>query len=308
MGVVLRWVPPDPQSEWTQVRIYRESSSTGPFVTIIATLPRDVDHYFDVTGSSGFYYKISFYDSVNSIESALSDVVQGGDFVGYCTPEDIYSFTNVTESKVDSFTMAKYIESGVAAVNEDIQVKIHLEKVGYISDVKENLINGVNTTFYTKNFPIGDMGNDGEVSVDDLEVFQVEGDGTRTQLTVSSITPNTGAFVLSAAPDPATTNIARIELNYHCVPVSVSDPHRLVRDACMFYAASLAYSKINLGKAKSVKFGTMRFLRHMESVDEYMKKYDKIIYKINYEMADKVVGDNLLSVNASIKYGPRGSY
>jgi hypothetical protein len=58
-----------------------------------------------------------------------------------------------------------------------------------------------------------------------------------------------------------------------------------------------------VGKAKSVKFGTMNFLRHMESVDMYYRKYESIVFRINNKMADKVVGDDPMLDEASAQFG-----
>ncbi len=112
----------------------------------------------------------------------------------------------------------------------------------------------------------------------------MDSSGVRTQLTVSSITPNTGEFVLAAAPSSAVT----LEVKYVYAPVSVSTPHPLVRMATIALSAAYAFSKINVGKPKSVKFGTVTMLRHMESFDHWYRRYEQTIYRINNRMADKV--------------------
>lgn len=300
MAVIVRWVPPDADASWNQIKVYRGLTETGSF-SVIATVPKSEDHYFDIDGSSINWYKISFYKSSTSDESELSDPIRGGSFAGYCTPQDIYDFTNITENKIDQFTIARYIELATAQINADIGIEVCQERLMQVDDVRKNTIDGSNTTFYTANYPIGDLDNDGEVTVTDITVYSIDVDGTRTELPVASITPNTGKFVLSSAP--TTIDLARIELRYMAVPLSVSDPHPLVRLACVYLAAAYAYSKINVGKAKSMKFGTMTFLRHVESTDIYMDKYDSIIYRINNRMADIVIAPNLTLQEASLKYG-----
>lgn len=301
MAVIVRWVPPDEDSDWNQVKIYRDTSATGLFATLVATVPVSVNHYFDISGSSLNFYKISFYKSSSSTESEKSDPVRGGYFLGYCVPQDIYDFTNIECKKIDELTLSKYIELATAQINRDISVEICKEVIRQVDDTKLNTINGVNTTFYTQNYPIGDLNNDGEVTTEDIKVYSIDVDGTRTELSVTSITPNTGQFVLSSAP--TTTDLARIELEYVVTPVTVHDPHPLVRLACIYLAAGYAYSKINIGKAKSMRFGTMSFIRHLESVDEYMKKYDSIIFRINNKMADIIHAPDLTLQQASLKYG-----
>jgi len=296
MAVILRWVPPDPDSDWDQVKLYRETDEAGAFVTVYTTLTSSVDNYFDASGTSGHYYRVTFFRSSDSAESAQSDTIQGGSFNGYCSPDDVYDHTDIQPRKINAFDMSKFIQFAGAQLNEDIQVRVLNEKVSQIDGTKTNIQNGSNTTFYTRKFPIGDLTNNLDVTTDDLLVYSVDGAGTRTQLTVSSITPNTGQFVLASAPSSA----VRLELDYMQVPVSVSDPHYLVTLACINLAAAFGYSKINIGKAKRIKFGTVQMLRHMESFEIYMKKYESIVFRINNRMADKVDGDEPVHSSTSV--------
>src|SRR4030065_2002578 len=189
--------------------------------------------------------------------------------------------------------MQRYIEIASAQLNADIQVKIDKEIVKQIDDVKLNTINGSNATFYTRHFPIGDANDDAEVTVADIAVYSVDGTAVRTSLTVSSITPSTGQFVLSAAPS---TDTSRLELEYHYAPVSVDTPHPLVKMACAMLAAAFAYAKLNIGCADRVKFGTIQFYRHVDSFDIYYKRYQDTIARINNRMADKADAESISSV------------
>ena len=76
-------------------------------------------------------------------------------------------------------------------IPKDLNINI----TDYISYDKENTIDGSNTSFWTQKYPIGDLDDDMDVDTDDIKVYQYSSDGTKTQVTVSSITPNTGNFV-----------------------------------------------------------------------------------------------------------------
>lgn len=67
-----------------QVKIYRSTSGVSGTYSILATQDLDVDNeelittYDDTTGLSTYYYKSTFYHSVSTLESSLSDAISGG--------------------------------------------------------------------------------------------------------------------------------------------------------------------------------------------------------------------------------------
>ena len=100
--------------------------------------------------------------------------------MAYCTTDDVYDLTSLTSTDADSTKLGKIIEVATANLNANINVRIDDELVVYISAEKDNEIDDSNTTFYTQKFPIGDYNNDGNISADDIKVYTIDNDGTRT--------------------------------------------------------------------------------------------------------------------------------
>lgn len=71
--------------QFDQVKFYRATSSSGTY-TVVATVALDVDndekktYYDDTTGLSSYYYKVSLFHSISSVESTLSDPVKGSGY------------------------------------------------------------------------------------------------------------------------------------------------------------------------------------------------------------------------------------
>lgn len=69
-----------------QVKFYRSTTGVSGTYSILATVALDVDNenlhtlYDDTTGVSTYYYKISFYHSISTVESSLSDPVVGAGY------------------------------------------------------------------------------------------------------------------------------------------------------------------------------------------------------------------------------------
>ena len=61
----------------------------------------------------------------------------------------------------------------------------------------------------------------------------------------------------------------------------MSDPHPLVRQACALLTASLAYRKINVGKAPSFKLGNVSVRRDMDAWRVYKQEYREVVNQIN---------------------------
>jgi len=163
-------------------------------------------------------------------------------------------------------------------LNAAINVYIEEENILEINDTKTNKIDGSNKTYYTLNYPIGDMDNDMDVDIGDITVYTYGSDGTKTEGTVSSIIPNTGEFVLESAP---AAEIVRLVVTYNHSQRSVSDPDMLIKMACSLLAAAWAYTKINVGKAPRWRMGSTQIWRDMDSFKTYYTKYQTILLEIN---------------------------
>lgn len=278
IGVYLRWRKAT-GANYTQTEIYRASSEDGNY-SLIHTQNYSDTNYYDIDGTTTSWYKIRFVDSVSGKTSDYSDAFQGGTFKGYCNIEDVREITNINSSQVSDANMCVLITRASERINAEIGVYIEEELITYIDGYKENDIDGVNTTFFTYRYPIGDMNNDFQVDTNDLIVYEIDTTvepPTKTEMNVSSVTPNTGKFVLETAPKKD----KEYRVTYEYTQISVSDPHPLISQACMFLAAALAYQKINVGKAPKFKMGSTTINRDMDSFKEFYKRYREIMNDVN---------------------------
>jgi hypothetical protein len=285
MGVFIQWTPPHAEAPYDQTHIYRAIAQLGPF-TLIHTQAASDDTYYDLLGNTSSWYRVQFFDTVSGTPSAFSDPVQPGTLLGYCTPEDLRTFTNLDTTDLSDEQFCRIIPYAGAQVNHDIQVYHFEERIDKLDNSRLNTVDGVNTNFYLKHFNIGDANNDMEVTISDLIVTQVAQDGIKTIMTIASIDESTGLFVLETAPIVG----SYLVVTYYSAPLSVATPHLLVRLATVYLVASIAYSKINIGKSTTIKLGSQAFVRHMKSYAEYYDKYQKILAQINNRMANAEEG------------------
>jgi len=139
MGVLLVFEPPAPTSPFDKIKIYRATSQDGTY-SLIATQDATDNTYYDVNGTSSSWYKISYYDSTNDVESDLSEAVKGTAET-YTTTQKVADFlqidpfsddTDVTvaqvvrlinrrEDFIDSFTGHAWREKTASEEYHDIE-------------------------------------------------------------------------------------------------------------------------------------------------------------------------------------------
>jgi hypothetical protein len=112
-----------------QVKIYRASSLTSSY-SLLTTLSLDVDNadlstiYDDITGTSNNYYKTSAYHSISTLESALSDPIQGSGWrrnqVGYIVDEILREVSDTNEVHVTRLELLGYFND----VNDDLTINV----------------------------------------------------------------------------------------------------------------------------------------------------------------------------------------
>lgn len=282
MGILLEWARPSTESTYDTVYIYRSTTESGTYTELANQAITD-NTYFDIDGSDSSWYKIRF--ELAGTYSAYSTAMKGNTFTTYCQVNDIRTLTHLNTTDITDASLYDIIKLAMAQLNADINVKITREYIEYIDDTRQNKIDGSNTTYYIKNWSgkyLADSDNDGDVDTSDITVYAVASDGTETEATVSTITPNDGKFVLSTAYDSS----YKLYVTYEWAYASEYTPDTLVRLACANLAASYAFAKINIGKAPTVQFGNVRVYRHMDSFKEFEKKYRDIVNQINTQMID----------------------
>lgn len=284
MAVILRWnIPDTSECDFDTTYIYRSSSENGTYSEITNQDISD-NTYCDEDGSTSSWYKVRFYDSDTSTFSAYSDPLQGGTHLGYCSISEIRSISSLSTCDISDTDLYNLAKRAIAMLNSDINHKVTREKILYIDRTRENDINGVNATYYVRNWRhhIGDSNNDGQVDTSDITVYQVESDGTETELTVSSITPSEGKFVLSSAPSSGVD----LYVDYHWTYVSEETPHTLVQLACEYLATAMAFEKVNRGLSPQQVFGNIRLYRDMKAGNDFYTKYMTVVGQITAESGD----------------------
>lgn len=285
MAILLRWsVPNSTDTGYDQTHIERANSENGSY-SEIATQAITDNTYNDEDGSSSNWYKIRFKNTTSGNYTDYSDPLQGGTFIGYCNTSDIREITNITTDDVSDTDMQSLITKSLYELNRLINVGIVRERVLFLDQTRKNLINGSNTTFYVRNWRgkfLADRNNNGEVTTDDIQVFLVDGSGTQTEATVSSVTVDEGKFVLSSAP----SSDKRMLVSYEWCFRNPSTPDSQIRLACIFLTAAYAYAKINVGRSPQTRFGNIRIFKHIESFDIYFKRAMDIVDLINEKQPD----------------------
>ena len=203
----------------------------------------------------------------------------------YTTKEKVRLMTNIVIADVSDSDVDSLILEAVAQLNSDINTRIVREQILSLDNTRRNQINGTNTTYYVKNWKdkfIGDTDDSGTVTTADITVYQVIADGTESTLTVNSITPNEGKFVLSSAPSSG----VRLFVTYVYTLSDAVTPSAEIALACTLLSEAFCYEKINRGMSPEQVYGNVRFMRDMQAGNEYFKRYEEMITKINAEMGD----------------------
>lgn len=117
-----------------QVKFYRSTDGIDGTYSELTAIAIDVDQaelttvYDDTSGISSYYYKVSYYNSVSTLESSLSDPIPGS---GY-----------------DRGTVGYFIDQFLTEVGDRKQEFVTRDEIiGWIGDVGDDLLLGVTTPF-----------------------------------------------------------------------------------------------------------------------------------------------------------------
>jgi len=233
MGILLKWKKITSEASYDTARIYKATGETATY-TLLASQSIEDNSYYDTSGLTSNWYKIEFYDSVGGAVSEKSDPIQGGTYYGYCTVDEVRQVTNITSSDVSDTHLATIIQFACTQLNSDINIIEEEESIAYIDSTKENEIDGSNSTFYTKNWPIGDINNSFKVTTSDVTVYQVDSDGNKTTLTTTQVDAETGQFKISTAPDASKLLYVTYVHNQRII----DPPDTLIKMASIFLTAA----------------------------------------------------------------------
>lgn len=117
--------------KFDQVKFYRSTNGINGTYTLLATVNLDVTNanlvttYDDTTSATGYYYKISMYNSISAIESAQTDAVPAvtgwaRNQAGYMIDQIYEELTDVTEDNMSRDELLGYFNE----VNDDLQMQV----------------------------------------------------------------------------------------------------------------------------------------------------------------------------------------
>jgi hypothetical protein len=206
--------------------------------------------------------------------------------MAYATYTDVRTITGITVAEASNDTLTTLITYATAHINSIITARVPDENVQYVDTWKQNTLDGVNTTFYTKKYPLADYDDDGTVSASDITVYYIK-NNTRYDITVSSIDASLGKVVLASAP-PTDIEGLYITYKYYLLPTGASS--LLIKEALCFLTSSIAMSRLDLafltrfglGKlnAGGLRGGTTPYSYYKSRSDELLKLINKNIMTV----------------------------
>lgn len=165
-----------------QIKFYRADTLTGTY-SILATVALDVDNadlrtrYDDTTGTSSNYYKVSFYHSIDMLESDLSDPMQGTGFargtVGFFMEEFFREVRDENQQFVDRETVVGWLNE----VNDDLQTKTRRP----FDFLHSRTTLATAASVETVDFPTDSNGNQTMWKFDQLNYYYDDPDDTTTK-------------------------------------------------------------------------------------------------------------------------------
>ena len=216
------------------------------------------------------------------------------------TVNDIRDIISLTSDAISDEAVNRLIKKAQIKIARDLYVHIEEEWVEYVDEEKQNLIDGSNSTLYTRYYPIVDANQDGLVNTSDVHVYKFDNDGVRTEVTLSSITASLGKIELSEVTD---TNYY-YKITYCTMYQNITDSD--LNLLCTFYVAGLCYLKAEPAVLKH--FDTLDVIRMPDGADKYFKQYNELLKIVKSQMMKrgedirKVDFDNLRSNLPRRKY------
>lgn len=194
--------------------------------------------------------------------------------MAYCTPDEVRIIANLPSATINDSQLTNLIQKVVTpAINRELSIFVYEETVEFIDGVKENKIDASNTVFYTKNSPLGDLDDDGDMDISDLTVIDIDttkSPHVRSSLTVSSLDDVLlGKFTLSVAPAQSRT----VKVTYRWIPLGIdlTTPDALVKLAAMQLTASMAFMRVDPLMLQNLN--TMDVVRVNPAITNHMKQY-----------------------------------
>jgi len=195
--------------------------------------------------------------------------------MSYTNVPDVRRIANVSSTDFTDAAIEEMISLAQKEVTSRVQTKVIREPVYSIDQYRTNAIDGVNKTYFIRNWKgnyLGDFDYDNEIDVDDVKVIQYDSNTqTETELTPESIDYELCSVTLSTAPQSV-----QLFLTYTYMPF---DP--LLPDSFLMLATTyLAGSYLFIGTdGFDTKFGnvTIKPGKLGGKGEQLFKKYEKLL-------------------------------
>jgi len=183
--------------------------------------------------------------------------------MAFTSLDKVRGITNLSVTDISDATLNLCILRAYREICKKINVQVIRERIEYIDNVRQNDMDGVNTTFYIKNYSkfIADKNKDGNIDGYDIDVYVVI-DDVETKYTVSTVSGSDGKFVLSS-PIPGNATIAYVSYEYSKYSQDGSDADSLLEGANTYLASAYAYLNRDVGSSGQVKFGNTTINRKL---------------------------------------------
>lgn len=197
-----------------------------------------------------------------------------------CNVMDVRDTISLTTDDITDEKIMALIKRAQIQIAQEIYVYHEDELVEYINSEKDNTIDGSNQTYYVRFNPIADRNQNGVVDENDVNFYKFDSEGTRTEMTVSSIVASRGKVTLSEAP----TTDYTLRVTYSSLAPNIRDDD--LKIACTFLTAALCYSKCEPTILKHLD--TLDILRMPDPYNRFMEMYRDTMKRIKSEIARKV--------------------
>lgn len=205
----------------------------------------------------------------------------------YCDVERVRLVTGLESDDISDAELRDLRDSvATPELNSDINQKIKNEKLDYVSDDKENDVDGSNKTFYLEEThdsfrQIGDLNDDGVVDKDDVEAYYIDGSDNRQTLTVTSIVDaDNGEIKLEKSNGNALASGDVSDgpfATYVVAPTDVKSPARSIETACAELTGAYAFTNIEASKLKNFSIGDVSINRQAEGYATMRDRYSETL-------------------------------
>lgn len=209
---------------------------------------------------------------------------------GYTTTAKVRERTGLSTSEVGDTELDTLILDASLEINNQLNVKVFNEKVTNLGGWKTNYIDSSNATYYTREYPLGDKGDDFTVGTADVYCYSVYG-STKTVYSVSAIDDDEeGKFTLTTAPAVGVV----LYVTYEYLPISITDA--MIAKVCTELSAFYAVKRIHGRGIKEYRLGALTIKKGDSVGKEFFDEYDRTLNQIRRKKLWRVLGDDLLKI------------